>query len=147
MRSIGSSDSNDSTGLVGGPAQVPAQVQSWRWLGLYAALGCMSLSSGCSGCNDPGPMMDFALPADLATGSDGGGAGDGGGNPDAGDTSDGGVDGGVDLGPDLGCIASPTPDVPDDKYEDTNCDGIDGDKSTAIFVAPTGDDMNAGTPA
>ncbi|MBI2395460.1 MAG: hypothetical protein HYV09_38175, partial [Deltaproteobacteria bacterium] len=37
------------------------------------------------------------------------------------------------------------PDDPDDDFKDTNCDGIDGDKSRAIFVAPDGKDDAAGT--
>ena len=37
------------------------------------------------------------------------------------------------------------PDVPDDNFEDSNCDGIDGTRSAAIFVSPQGDDQAAGT--
>jgi hypothetical protein len=39
-------------------------------------------------------------------------------------------------------------DLPDEAFEDANCDGIDGDVSMAIFVAPAqwdGDDFNPGT--
>lgn len=36
-------------------------------------------------------------------------------------------------------------DVPDVKFKDTNCDGIDGDVRRAIFVAPGGSDSNPGT--
>jgi len=36
-------------------------------------------------------------------------------------------------------------DVPDLKYQDTNCDGIDGNIARAIFVAPTGNDSSPGT--
>ncbi len=36
-------------------------------------------------------------------------------------------------------------DLPDDDFEDTNCDGIDGDASRAVFVSPDGDDLAAGT--
>jgi hypothetical protein len=35
-------------------------------------------------------------------------------------------------------------DVPDEYYHDENCDGIDGDKSMAVFVATTGNDLNNG---
>jgi Putative metal-binding motif len=38
-------------------------------------------------------------------------------------------------------------DRPDLSFEDSNCDGIDGDRAHAIFVAPGGDDGNAGTLA
>ena len=34
-----------------------------------------------------------------------------------------------------------------DLFEDTNCDGIDGDAANAIFVAPTGRDTYPGTRA
>jgi hypothetical protein len=37
-------------------------------------------------------------------------------------------------------------DDPDLAFIDTNCDGIDGDPTRAIFVAPTGDDNADGTP-
>jgi hypothetical protein len=40
-------------------------------------------------------------------------------------------------------------DWPDAAFEDTNCDGIDGDVARAVFVAPAqhgGDDFNPGTP-
>ena len=36
-------------------------------------------------------------------------------------------------------------DDPDDDFADTNCDGIDGDKRKAIFVATTGNDSADGT--
>jgi Calx-beta domain len=39
------------------------------------------------------------------------------------------------------------PDAPDLSFVDSNCDGIDGDASHAIFVAPTGADSNPGTEA
>ena len=37
-------------------------------------------------------------------------------------------------------------DVPDYRFRDTNCDGIDGDPANAVFLSPTGDDLNLGTP-
>ena len=36
-------------------------------------------------------------------------------------------------------------DRPDPDFVDTNCDGIDGDPATALFVAPGGDDTNPGS--
>jgi hypothetical protein len=36
-------------------------------------------------------------------------------------------------------------DDPDDTFTDSNCDGIDGDESKAIFVAPSGTDSGPGT--
>ena len=38
------------------------------------------------------------------------------------------------------------PDLPDLAFEDMNCDGIDGDRDDAVFVAPGGDDNNVGSP-
>jgi hypothetical protein len=38
-------------------------------------------------------------------------------------------------------------DRPDLAFADTNCDGIDGDAATAVFVAPSGNDANPGTQA
>jgi hypothetical protein len=45
-------------------------------------------------------------------------------------------------------IPNSQPDPPDDLFQDTNGDGIDGEVAGAVFVAPppTGDDGNAGTP-
>jgi hypothetical protein len=45
-------------------------------------------------------------------------------------------------------VCEPEPDPPDDGFEDTNCDGIDGDAVVAVFVAAPvdgGDDLNPGT--
>ena len=36
-------------------------------------------------------------------------------------------------------------DDPDGTYADANCDGIDGDAASAIFVDPSGNDVNPGT--
>ncbi|MDP1827431.1 MAG: PE-PGRS family protein [Archangium sp.] len=41
-----------------------------------------------------------------------------------------------------------SPDLPDDEFRDTNCDGLDGDARDAVFVDPTnGDDTSPGTRA
>ena len=43
-------------------------------------------------------------------------------------------------------VAPGKPDKPDLQFEDTNCDGIDGDKSKAVFVSrTTGNDAGTGT--
>ena len=42
------------------------------------------------------------------------------------------------------CVPVRGPDVPDDDFADSNCDGIDGNKSNAIFVSPDGDDGHNG---
>ncbi|CAN0553334.1 unnamed protein product, partial [Laminaria digitata] len=59
--------------------------------------------------------------------------------------------GDADLDATNGCectISDPT-DAPDPQFQDTNCDGIDGDRLRAVFVAlpPVGDDANAGGAA
>ena len=43
------------------------------------------------------------------------------------------------------CQFQSSTDLPDPNYIDSNCDGIDGDISRAVFVSPTGSNMNAGT--
>ena len=43
------------------------------------------------------------------------------------------------------CHNTSMTDAPDLMFEDSNCDGIDGDVTRAIFVAPGGDDANDGT--
>ena len=87
-------------------------------VGLCGGLLSAALWYGCAGSN-----TDYA-----------GNVVDGG----AGDASTGGP-------PDLTCVKSPDEDLPDDMGLDTNCDGIDGDMTLAIFVSPTGDDANLGT--
>jgi hypothetical protein len=60
--------------------------------------------------------------------------------PDAG-ISDTGVEA-AESGGDCEAI-----DRPDPNFEDTNCDGVDGDKAASVFVASYGDDANDGTMA
>lgn len=43
------------------------------------------------------------------------------------------------------CACHSTVDEPDDLFQDTNCDGIDGDASASVFVSTSGDDSNPGT--
>jgi hypothetical protein len=50
-----------------------------------------------------------------------------------------------DCAPNDPAIHPGAPDAPDLGFVDSNCDGIDGDESRAIFVAPGGDDRNDGT--
>jgi hypothetical protein len=47
--------------------------------------------------------------------------------------------------PALASCAPGTADKPDLGFVDSNCDGIDGDKAAALFVAPNGDDNNDGS--
>lgn len=59
----------------------------------------------------------------------------------SGDVSDAGPSSPIDAA----CTSKPGADIPDDNFEDTNCDGIDGDRNHAIFVAPNGSDAAAGS--
>lgn len=76
----------------------------------------------------------------LGVGCGGGGSSDAPSGPtvsnDAG-TNGHGDDGGPTPPPpvDAGCVAQPGVDLPDDDFTDSNCDGIDGDRTQAIFVA------------
>lgn len=57
------------------------------------------------------------------------------------------LDGNYENGCEYHCIDRDlgVPDIPDDGAYDTNCDGIDGDASQAIFVSSKGNDANPGT--
>ncbi|MCS6856931.1 MAG: hypothetical protein NZM37_04390, partial [Sandaracinaceae bacterium] len=54
------------------------------------------------------------------------------------------LDGNMDNGCEYPCKVMGGVDLPDDDFRDTNCDGIDGDRMRAVFVAPSGDDANDG---
>ncbi|MEZ4405231.1 MAG: hypothetical protein R3A52_01890, partial [Polyangiales bacterium] len=52
----------------------------------------------------------------------------------------------LDRNPMNGCECNAAAvDEPDLMFTDTNCDGIDGDPTRAVFVSPRGDDMNDGS--
>lgn len=57
------------------------------------------------------------------------------------------VDMNMANGCEVACPVDPvnTPDVPDDNFEDQNCDGIDGTAVDGIFVAEDGSNANPGT--
>jgi hypothetical protein len=57
-------------------------------------------------------------------------------------TDSGPADAGV---PDSGCVPTSEEDVPDDAFVDADCDGVDGDAASAVFVSPSGDDESDGT--
>jgi hypothetical protein len=44
-------------------------------------------------------------------------------------------------------IRPDVPDLPDLAFTDSNCDGIDGTETRAVFASPLGDDANPGTKA
>ncbi len=108
---------------------------------LLAFLCACSSSAGSdpSSTADSGsdPSTDTAFPG-FDTGADT--------NSPSLDTGSGAHDGALaDAGP--SCTPKPGEDVPDDDFKDTNCDGIDGDISKAVFVAPSGVDGASGTIA
>lgn len=104
---------------------------------LAAAIGLFSLSllgtlAGCGG-DDPassGPKRNAGVDSGApdANGSADGGAPDSNTQPDA-----------------APCVPQAGEDRPDDDFADTNCDGIDGDVTQAVFVAPSGSDSAAGS--
>jgi hypothetical protein len=54
----------------------------------------------------------------------------------------------TDGAPSSACVPQAGPDVPDDAFTDSNCDGIDGDASHAVFVAASlGSDEGDGSMA
>ncbi|NUP08596.1 MAG: hypothetical protein HOW73_21315 [Polyangiaceae bacterium] len=55
------------------------------------------------------------------------------------------LDGNLANGCEYSCTAQGGADVPDSGFVDSNCDGIDGDASNAIFVSTDGNDVNPGT--
>jgi CARDB len=68
--------------------------------------------------------------------------------PAAGDDDGDGATNAADCAPHDASVhpgADDEPDVPG--FRDANCDGIDGEASRAVFVAPGGDDANPGTRA
>ena len=65
--------------------------------------------------------------------------------PGASDRDGDGVADAQDCAPDNRNIKPGAADAPDLAFVDANCDGIDGDERTAIFVSPFGKDTNPGT--
>jgi hypothetical protein len=63
-------------------------------------------------------------------------------SPDGARVADGAA--GADAASTPSCTPLAGADEPDDGFADTDCDGIDGDASKAVFVAPTGDDAHSG---
>lgn len=55
------------------------------------------------------------------------------------------IDGNVANGCEYACTFQSASDLPDDAFVDANCDGIDGDVASAVFVATNGNDSNPGT--
>ncbi len=57
------------------------------------------------------------------------------------------IDGNAANGCEYACSFISATDNPDDAFTDSNCDGIDGNLSDAIFVSTGGNDANPGTKA
>lgn len=107
------------------------------------SLGVLVLAMGCGG----GPLVCPAgsTPSGgVCVADDGGPALDAG--SDAGDRADAGDAGAPvsDSGADAGCVSTGA-DAPDPMFVDSDCDGIDGDASAAVFVASSGRAEGAGT--
>src|SRR4051812_24401244 len=82
-------------------------------VGLFGSMTGLALWYGCAGANTDYVPIDPMANQDLS----------------------------VPYMPDLaGCVKGPDEDLPDDEGKDTNCDGLDGDISRAVFAAPEGDD-------
>lgn len=109
-------------------------------LGAGALLAVGPTLTGC-GKDDGGDRGGAGGGAGEGAETGGTGATDGTGGT-AGEGPAGGAGGGGGI---PGCVPGAEPDLPDDDYTDTNCDGIDGDAENAIFVAPSGDDGASGT--
>src|SRR6266566_3717556 len=77
-------------------------------------------------------------------GTGGGSTGGTGGGPPPDDDHDG-YPNSVDCAPEDPAVHPGAPDPPDQAFRDSNCDGIDGEASHAIFVSGVGSDSNPGT--
>src|SRR5690606_23863650 len=124
---------------------------------VVALTWCVGIASACSSARETNDRLGFSPELDGAAGaagargdrgspgsstlSMGGQAAEAGGGQDqVGAAGAAGAAGSLDV---QQCHAGP--DAPDDDFEDTNCDGIDGDASQAIFVSTTGSDEAAGS--
>jgi hypothetical protein len=105
---------------------------------LVGVAGCSSSPTAQFDCTSPNCSgADAATDSGALPQTDGGsGGGDDANDTGAFDTAP------VDTAP--ACTPTSSVDLPDDDFIDANCDGIDGDKAKAIFVAPTGSDAATG---
>jgi hypothetical protein len=80
-----------------------------------------------------------------ATGGQGGGAAAAGMGGSGGASGTGGSSGSGGSAVDGGCTPSGGEDLPDEDFLDSDCDGIDGNAASAVFVSPDGFDDAPGT--
>ena len=123
--------------------------------GSWLLLGALSLLTGSveSACSSPSATAGSGGIGMAGAAGESGEAGEGGvwseRSGDAGadyggaPAGDGGESGSAFSGP-PGCVPTSSSDSPDDDFLDSNCDGIDGDASRAIFVSPGGSDAADG---
>ena len=122
---------------------------SWVFLSaalLAAGVGASACSS--SGSTDKGATGGSGAEAGACDGSSCAGAlGDGGAaESDGGATASEAGNSATDVEASApACVPTGAVDLPDDAFEDSNCDGIDGDKAAAIFVSPSGADTADGS--
>lgn len=107
-------------------------------LGFLVYAGCAQQKRMPSGATHDGNVREDGGPQNDAAPRSDGGLGSDGADRVRGDS-------GKDANGEAGCVPQAGPDLPDEDFADTNCDGIDGDASRAIFVSPAGLDGNPGT--
>lgn len=101
----------------------------------FAAIACGSDNGG--GPSEPEGSAGAGGESGMSGGGFGGMAGGGG----EGALGSGGTAGAMPSG----CTPSGDVDAPDEEFQDSNCDGIDGDAQAAVFVSPEGFDDALGT--
>jgi hypothetical protein len=104
----------------------------------------MACAAGCGSDGDDfrsGPVGSAGTGGESGIAGTGSTMGNGGGGGCGGDTGGGGGMAGAPVD----CTPTNKADAPDEDFTDSNCDGIDGDASTAVFVSPDGFDDAAGT--
>lgn len=109
------------------------------FLGLLAIALLASTTTACSSSGGGASSGSAGTAGDAGAEAGGKSAGKGG-TSGKGGTAGGSIGGGTSS-----CIASTGVDVPDAEGIDSNCDGIDGDVKSSVFVHPSGLDSAAGT--
>ncbi len=129
-------------------------MRTGSWVLLSVIL--LATGAGVSACSSPSDPSAVGSGGSGAEGGacEGAACADAGAKGDAGSgvMPDGNVEGGASGAGGAGgddtlpsCVPTAMSDVPDDEFADSNCDGIDGDKSKAVFVSPDGKDTGDGS--